>query len=540
MNMDRRNSENRAPIFEDIFELIGHIGTTQVCMYLIACVIEVAVSLSVLFYSLEYANPGWTCLEVSNSSDTLITQNGTGNETGIWTSGNLTENVCPLTNSSCVNLTYSDEYTSISTEWNLICDRRYIGRLTASLYFVGVLLGACISGQLSDTFGRKKTILMMWTSLIISQTCTGVVPDWEFYLPLRILAGVFAGGCSTVALILPMEYLGPKYRILTSNRIGWQIGGMLVALIGYLTRSWRKTALAAGLLTLPFVPLFHFFIPESARWLIQKGRVEEAKLWIKRIAKYNRRPPPDLSVLDKIAEAEDARMHMQERYTYLDLFRTKKYAVRSLVLMLGWFDVSILAYGIGADMEMLTGNIYFNMAITSVLMISLRWTVIPIANRIGRRKTYLLSKIGVMVCLLVVMILAIMDHERFGTVITGMVLTSFVCQAGVWCMVFIYPSEAYPTLLRTRATALGNMSARMAGIVAPQVGLLSQYHTSGPYVLYLVIAFVTLILFYGIMPETNGKPLPEDLPPHGGKKPDQNGATQSEEVEMLRVDSREP
>jgi hypothetical protein len=47
-----------------------------------------------------------------------------------------------------------------------------------------------------------------------------------------------AGGCSTVAMILPMEYFGPRYRIITSNRLGWQIGGIILALLGYLIRKW--------------------------------------------------------------------------------------------------------------------------------------------------------------------------------------------------------------------------------------------------------------------------------------------------------------
>jgi hypothetical protein len=59
------DAKQRTPVFEDIFDLIGHIGFIQICMYSFACVIEIAVSLSVLFYSLEYANPGWTCAEIS-------------------------------------------------------------------------------------------------------------------------------------------------------------------------------------------------------------------------------------------------------------------------------------------------------------------------------------------------------------------------------------------------------------------------------------------------------------------------------------------
>jgi hypothetical protein len=114
------DAENRAPVFEDIFELIGHFGCVQLFMYIFACVIESCVSLSVTFFMLEYANPGWTCAQVLNASDISIAQNGTGNNLERWISGNVSENACPFPESPCINLTYSDEFTSISTEVSAI------------------------------------------------------------------------------------------------------------------------------------------------------------------------------------------------------------------------------------------------------------------------------------------------------------------------------------------------------------------------------------------------------------------------------------
>jgi OCT family organic cation transporter-like MFS transporter 4/5 len=77
-------------------------------------------------------------------------------------------------------------------------------------------------------------------------------------------------------------------------------------------------------------------MPESARWLILKGRKEEARQWLGRIAKYNRREAPSIAMIEEIAKTEKAQQSIAEKYSYLDLFRTRRYAIRTCVLMLGW------------------------------------------------------------------------------------------------------------------------------------------------------------------------------------------------------------
>ncbi|XP_064630884.1 solute carrier family 22 member 7-like [Lineus longissimus] len=514
--------EKRKPIFEDVFELMGGAGCFQVGLYFLCCGIEVSVALSVVFYYFEYANPGWTCAPESNATGAMR-YNFTAQGQHAWTGlENITaafenetslKDYCPADGSTrCENLKYASDFTSISTEWDFICNRRYLGRLTASLYFVGVLVGSCGSGYFSDSYGRRRTLLAMWVMLIVSQTISGFSPVWEMYLPVRILAGIMAGGCSTVAMILPMEYFGPRYRIITSNRIGWQIGGLLLALVGYLTRSWQYTAMANGLMMVPLVPLIAIFMPESARWSMQKGRIKEAKGWIKRIAKCNGKPQPDLTILDDIAEAERDKMRTTKNLTYLDLFRTKRYMLRTSALFLAWFDISLISYGIGADMEVLTGSMYLNTTIMSLCLLVLGWMTIPVANRIGRLKTYIIYKTGLISCMVVSMSLALVDEKQYAVYITAVVLFSYVWQSGVWALVFVFATEAFPTLLRTRASAVGNIASRVAGIVAPQIGLLTVYHASIPYIIYLTVGVVSTILVKLGIPETNNKPLMEDLP----------------------------
>jgi hypothetical protein len=77
-------------------------------------------------------------------------------------------------------------------------------------------------------------------------------------------------------------------------------------------------------------------MPESARWSIQRGRFDEAMYWLKLIARVNKRPCPDMELLKQIAATEREAKQEQRRYTYLDLFRGKKYVTRTLLIIFSW------------------------------------------------------------------------------------------------------------------------------------------------------------------------------------------------------------
>ena len=92
--------------------------------------------------------------------------------------------------------------------------------------------------------------------------------------------------------------------------------------------------------------LFSIFrlIPESYRWLVARGRFEEAEMVIKRMAHTNRRPVPDL---DKIRQRmkEDRDFIEYQRslriYTVIDLFRTRKLFKMTTLFSFIWYDYSV-------------------------------------------------------------------------------------------------------------------------------------------------------------------------------------------------------
>ena len=57
----------------------------------------------------------------------------------------------------------------LSSQWNLICDRAFLGATIQSCYFVGMLVGSIVTGILSDAWGRKKCIFIC-NAIMVSYT----------------------------------------------------------------------------------------------------------------------------------------------------------------------------------------------------------------------------------------------------------------------------------------------------------------------------------------------------------------------------------
>ncbi|XP_066887715.1 solute carrier family 22 member 4 isoform X2 [Kogia breviceps] len=146
--------------------------------------------------------------------------------------------------------------STIVTEWTLVCEDDWKTPLTTSLFFVGVLLGSFVSGQLSDRFGRK-TILFATMAVQTSFSFLQIFSiNWEMFTMLFVIVGMGQISNYVVAFILGTEILGKSVRIIFST-LGvctfFAVGYMLLPLFAYFIRDWRMLLLA---LTVPGVLCF--------------------------------------------------------------------------------------------------------------------------------------------------------------------------------------------------------------------------------------------------------------------------------------------
>ncbi|XP_070595400.1 solute carrier family 22 member 4 [Erythrolamprus reginae] len=393
--------------------------------------------------------------------------------------------------------------STIITEWNLVCDNDWKAPLTTSLFFVGVLLGSFISGQLSDKFGRKAILFAtmgVQTSFSFLQIFS---TSWEMFTVLFLIVGMGQISNYVVAFILGTEILGKSVRIIFSTLgvcIFFAIGYMLLPLFAYFIREWRMLLLALTVPGVFCIPLW-WFIPESPRWLISQGRFKEAEAIIRKAAKINKIPAP--AVILNPADVEDLKAK-QHQGVFLDLFRSRNIAIMTFMSLLLWMFTSIAYFGLSLSTPNLHGDAYFNCFLSAVIEVPayvIAWLLLRVLPRRYTIAGTLFLGGGVILFIqlvpsdLHILSLILVMLGKFGV-------------TSAFSMLYVYTAELYPTIVRNMAVGSTSMSSRVGSIIAPYFVFLGAYGKFLPYILMgsltLLIAVLTLFL-----PESYGKPLPE-------------------------------
>jgi len=160
---------------------------------------------------------------------------------------------------------------------------------------VGLMIGTAGLGMLADRIGRK--IPLMLGLLIFSVFNGGLfwVHSFRTFCFLRFLAGLGMGGALTLNITLASEFAPARVRarMVATMFTGFMIGPALAGVISMLfipSYGWR-IVLFFALLPLIFVPFLYFFLPESVRFLAQKGRYDKAINVLRRMEKAARIHP---------------------------------------------------------------------------------------------------------------------------------------------------------------------------------------------------------------------------------------------------------
>jgi MFS family permease len=175
--------------------------------------------------------------------------------------------------------------------------------LAGSLYLVGAVAGALFFGWLTDRLGRKKLFTVTLGLYLSATAATALSPDFATFALFRLLTGAGIGGeyaaiNSAIQELIPARYRG--HTDLVINGSFWlgaaagALGAVLLLDSGWLPPEvgWRLTfglgaALGLGILFL------RRWIPESPRWLMLHGRVDEAEAIVAQIEKRLDAPPPE-------------------------------------------------------------------------------------------------------------------------------------------------------------------------------------------------------------------------------------------------------
>ncbi|XP_043837253.1 solute carrier family 22 member 4 [Dromiciops gliroides] len=398
-----------------------------------------------------------------------------------------------------------DTYLStIITEWNIVCDENWKPPLTTSLFFVGVLIGSFISGQLSDRFGRKNILfgtMAVQTGFSFLQIFS---TNWEMFTVLFVIVGMGQISNYVVAFILGTEILGKSVRIIFSTLgvcIFFAIGYMLLPLFAYFIRDWRMLLLALTVPGVLCVPLW-WVIPESPRWLISQGRFEEAEVIIQKAAKMNNVTAPVI-VFDPL-EFQELTPLKQQKGFILDLFRTRHIAIITIMSLMLWMLVSVGYFGLSLNTPNLHGDVYLNCFLSAAIEVPAYVAAWLLLRNLPRR--YIIA--GTLFLGGGVLLFIQLVPTEYHFVSIGLVMLGKFGITSAFSMLYVFTAELYPTLVRNMAVGAASMSSRVGSIIAPYFVYLGAYDRILPYILMgsltVLIGIITLLF-----PESLGMALPE-------------------------------
>lgn len=391
----------------------------------------------------------------------------------------------------------SGTLTLIKSDLNLT--NQQAGVILSSWSF-GMLIGAFLFGFIADRIGRRYslqvTMLLIGVFTSLSSAASGLV-DLSFY---RIVAGAANAGYMVVASTLMSEYApamsrGRYIAVLESSwALGWLLSLVLARVIAPLY-GWRQVFLSA-LVALPLTLVFYFMIPESLRFLVMRGRVEEAK----RLSEKLGMPlPPPSSKTGSLSE-----------------ILRPPYLQRTIMLWIHWFAIALTYWGIFLwlpDILKSKGLDYAKSLEFAIII-----TLAQIPGYISA--AYLVEKVGRKPVLAGYMFLAgvssvgvFLAGSQTDLLVWGSLVSMF--NLGAWGITYAYTPELYPTRLRGTGSGWANSFGRIGGIVGPYIaGALIQTFNDPlvPFTVFAAMHLVSATVVYLLGVETKGLELEEISP----------------------------
>ncbi|WP_295141707.1 MULTISPECIES: MFS transporter [unclassified Saccharopolyspora] len=389
--------------------------------------------------------------------------------------------------------------SAITTDLNMSV---YGEGLIGAAALIGIFAGGPLGGWLADKFGRKPMFtldLAMFVACSVLQFF--VDSSWQLFV-VRLLMGVAIGAEYSIGWPLMAEFAPARLRgrCLSFAEVAWYVGFVVAFVVGWvLTTSfgadWR---IVLGTSTVPAVILLfgRLGLPESPRWLMNKGRVAEAE-----------------QIADTwIEDRSDITTEQQRRGTFGMLFSAQHWRATAFISIfwfctvtpyfaIATFSASVLEqYGLGEDG--LVGAIGVNgVALAGVVVSCL------LIERIGRRKLTIPQQ---WVCAVVLVVIALWASAP-PTIVLGCFLVFAFANAMCTALTGVYPGEVLPTEVRGIGTGFATAVSRVGAAIGTFLFPWSMQDLGGAATMLIAagVCVAGALVSQVLAPETTGRTLGE-------------------------------
>ncbi|MGB3335034.1 MAG: sugar porter family MFS transporter [Mycobacterium sp.] len=395
--------------------------------------------------------------------------------------------------------------------------------MIATATVIGEIAGAMAGGWLANAIGRKRSMVVVTLGYAGFALLGAASTSVSTLTVARLLLGITIGVSVVVVPVFVAESAPAHARgaLLVTYGVATVIGIIAGYLFAYLlagTGNWRAML---GLAAVPavLVALLLARIPDTARWYLLKGRVDDAERTLRRIE-------PGADAQRELAEINRTLAEEQAGGVGVlrEMLRPPYLRATLFVVTLGFFiqitGINAIVYysprlfekmGFEGDFALLILPALVQVAALAAMVVSL-----VIIDRVGRRPI-LLSGIATMVAANLLLIAVFAAGDAFGNALTalkfgGVLLFTVGYTFGFGSLVWVYAGESLPARMRSVGASAMLTSDLVANAIVAAVFLtmLTSLGGAGTFAVFGVLAILGLAFVYRYAPETKGRQL-EDI-----------------------------
>lgn len=487
------HQRSKSTVEDRIEQCIGNFGWPQ----LIQCIL---VSLAWAFDAQQTfisiftdTEPSWHC--TSQCGPTSITD------------------ICDLPRNATWTWDTPKEATIIS-EWGLQCANSFVKGLPASSFFIGCLIGGLTLATLADSWlGRKNLLLLSCLSMSLSGILTAMFSTnvWV-YAFLRFVCGFGRAAIGTCSLVLATEVVGRRWRgqVGVIGFVCFSLGFLSLPGIAYINggNSWRAIYMYTSLPALVYCALVLCFVKESPRWLLIRGRKEEAIDSLKHIATLHR----SSLTLSFFGEEDAPRGDDVDVNSALRVLVSKMWALRRLLgVMFICAFIGVVYYGMPLALGNLPFNLYLSVTLNALSELPASFLTFVLIGRLNRKTALVAFTLLSGLCsVLVVTVDNFYDGGLLMGLQIGLEILSFLSGCSALNIMLIYTIELFPTCVRNSAVSMARQALVFGGIFSPPLVAAGR---KSPFMTYGVFGLVIGLsgLFACGLPETKGTALADTM-----------------------------
>jgi sugar porter (SP) family MFS transporter len=401
-----------------------------------------------------------------------------------------------------------------TTEWlrrEFILNDFMLGFTVASA-LIGTIIGSIAVGKPADSVGRRGVLYVLAVLFIVASIGCGMAWTWGMFIAFRFIGGLAVGGASVVsplyiAEISPAQYRG---RMVAITQLNIVVGILLAYLSNYIIGSLHIGANECrwmfGVMAVPSTVFFLllFLTPQSPRWLVAKGRVEEGRMVLQLCGTDAGNVEEEIR--DIQASLDLTHHTLEERF-----FQAKYRKPIMLAVAIAAFNqlsgINALIYytafifkmaGYGATDALLQSVIigFTNLIFTIAAMV--------VIDQFGRRNLMLVGSVGY------ILSLSAAAYSFYsgtgGKMLLGSLIVFIASHAfGQGAVIWVFIGEVFPNRVRARGQALGSFTHWvMAALISWTFPIIAAQSGGHAFAFYAVCCVGQLLWVIFIMPETKG------------------------------------